>query len=97
MGPSSVDEDENNLKTFTEALWAKAYRVVSAVNRRECIETALNEMPDMIIIDAFVSEKNDIVKTLKFTKWLENVYFVFVADKRWRQNIAADKPEENIT
>jgi PAS domain S-box-containing protein len=90
-----VDEDENNLKTLTEALEAKGYCVVCAANGRECIETALNEMPDMIVVDAFVSEKNDIVKTLKFTKGLENVYFVFVAGNKGRQNIAADKPEKN--
>jgi hypothetical protein len=32
----------------------------------------------MIIVDALISDRHDIVKTLRFEKGLENVYFVLM-------------------
>lgn len=76
-----VDEDETAVKTLSDVLTAKGYNVVGACNGQECIEKAVTEKPDMIILDAIISDQHDIVKTLRFEKGLENVYFVFVAGK----------------
>lgn len=77
-----VDEDESAVKTMTDVLEAKGYSVVGSCNGIDCIEKAVLERPNMIIIDAAFSEKHDIVKTLRFEKGLENIYFVFVANKK---------------
>ena len=36
--------------------------------------------PDLIILDSINSDKYDAVKTLRFEKGLENVYFCVVAE-----------------
>lgn len=77
-----VDEDESAVKTMTDVLEAKGYSVVGSCNGTDCIEKAVLERPNMIIIDAAFSERHDIVKTLRFEKGLENIYFVFVANKK---------------
>jgi len=73
-----VDEDEAAVNTLSGALEAKGYTVVGACNGKECIDKAVSAKPDMIIIDAVFSDKYDIIKTLRFEKGLENVYFVFM-------------------
>jgi PAS domain S-box-containing protein len=73
-----VDEDETTVKTISEALAAKGYNVVSVCNGSECIDKAKAEKPDMIIMDAVILERNDIVKTLRFEKGLEKVLFILM-------------------
>jgi CheY-like chemotaxis protein len=73
-----VDEDESIVSTLTDVLKAKGYSVAGICDGSECIEKAKSEKPDMIIIDALVSERHGIVKTLRFEKDLENLYFVLL-------------------
>lgn len=73
-----VDEDETTIKTLSEALAIKGYNVVSACNGSECIVRAKTEMPDVIIMDSIISDYDNIVKTLKFEKGLENVLFILL-------------------
>ncbi len=73
-----VDEDAAAVNTLSEVLEAKGYTVVGACNGTECIDKAVSAKPDMIIIDAVFSDKHNIIKTLRFEKGLENVYFVFM-------------------
>lgn len=73
-----VDEDESTAKTLREVLETKGYSVVSACNGKECVEKALAEKPDMIIIDTLLPDTHDIVRTLRFKKGFENIYFLFV-------------------
>jgi PAS domain S-box-containing protein len=73
-----VDEDETTVKTISESLAAKGYNVVSVCNGSECIDKAKAEKPDMIIMDAVILERNDIVKTLRFEKGLEKVLFILM-------------------
>ncbi|MEE8185362.1 MAG: response regulator, partial [Thermodesulfobacteriota bacterium] len=73
-----VDEDESTVKTLAEVLEAKGYTVAGAFDGKGCIEKAKSEKPDMIIVDAFISDRHDIIKTLRFEKGLENVYFVLM-------------------
>jgi CheY-like chemotaxis protein len=74
-----VDEDVSAIKTLTEVLEAKGYSVVEALSGPECIQKALQEQPDMIIVDSVMSQQNDLVKTLRFEKGMENVFFVLLA------------------
>ena len=74
-----VDSDVSAIETLTEVLQAKGYRVLEAFSGPECIQKALQEKPDMIIVDSAISQQHDLVKTLRFEKELENVLFVLLA------------------
>ncbi|MEO5358479.1 MAG: response regulator [Nitrospirae bacterium YQR-1] len=82
-----VDEDESNVKTLADALQTKGYAVVSATDGLESIEKARAEKPDIIIVDAMLSERDQLVKTLRFEKGLENVYFIYLYGQGKRQGM----------
>ncbi|MCI0397554.1 MAG: PAS domain S-box protein [Chloroflexi bacterium] len=71
-----VDANASTVRTLTEALQAKGYQVVGASTGEEAVQTALSSRPDMIILNAVLSQQGDIVKTLRFEKGLENVLFL---------------------
>jgi len=73
-----VDENESTATTLREVLETKGYNVVSACNGKECVEKAISEKPDMIIIDTLIPDTRNIVRTLRFEKGLEKIYFLFV-------------------
>ncbi|MBD2205111.1 PAS domain S-box protein [Calothrix sp. FACHB-1219] len=75
-----VDRNASTLKTISDVLQTQGYNVIEASNPQECINKALSVKPDMIIIDALVSQEADLVKTLKFEKELENVLFIMLSD-----------------
>ncbi|MBF0459018.1 MAG: response regulator [Nitrospirae bacterium] len=76
-----VDENESNVQTLTDVLLAKGYSVVSATDGTGSIEKARAEKPDIIIVDAMLSERDELVKTLRFEKEFENVYFIYLYGK----------------
>ncbi|QWR78406.1 response regulator [Candidatus Magnetomonas plexicatena] len=82
-----VDEDESNVKSLSDVLKAKGYTVVSATDGPDSIEKAKAERPDIIIVDALLSERDQLVKTLRFEKGLENVYFIYLYGQ---QNLKKD-------
>jgi PAS domain S-box-containing protein len=73
-----VDEDESLVKTLSDTLRMRGYHAVGMCSGRECIEKALAERPDMIIIDGMFSECREIMRTLKFEKNMRNIYFVII-------------------
>lgn len=75
-----IDENVSTVKTLKDVLEAKGYTVAEAYNGEDGIEKARSITPDMIIVDAILSERHDIVKTLRFEKGLENVFFVLLAE-----------------
>jgi K+-sensing histidine kinase KdpD/CheY-like chemotaxis protein len=70
-----VDQDEAAVNSLTDVLTTKGY-VVMESNESELVENAIANQPDIIIINSILSGKNDIVKSLRFEKGLENVVFV---------------------
>ncbi len=70
-----VDEDSGAVSTLTDVLTTKGYEVMEA-NENELLEQAVKNLPDIIIISSGLSGKQDIVKTLRFEKGLENVLFL---------------------
>ena len=70
-----VDEDSSTVKTLAEVLQARGYTVVAA-NGPEMVAKAVAEQPDIIILNSVLSDKQEIVKTLRFEKGLENVLFL---------------------
>lgn len=77
-----VDEDESTLKTLVEVLDAKGYTVISTNGCEEFIKKVKAEKPDMVIIDALLSERYNLVKTLRFEKGLENVIFLLLGEAK---------------
>ncbi|OUL28743.1 PAS domain S-box protein [Nostoc sp. 106C] len=76
-----VDKNASTLKTISDVLQTQGYSVIEASNPQECINKALSAKPDMIIIDSIFSQEADLVKTLRFEKELENVFFIMLSDR----------------
>jgi DNA-binding response OmpR family regulator len=70
-----VDEDQTTVKTLTDVLTARGYQVAEA-NGAELVEKAVAVQPDIIILSTLLSERHDVVRSLRFEKGLENVVFV---------------------
>jgi signal transduction histidine kinase/CheY-like chemotaxis protein len=70
-----VDEDEATLKTLTDVLTARGYSV-SEANGAELVEKAVALQPDIIILNAVLSQQHEAVQSLRFERGLENVVFV---------------------
>lgn len=84
-GPSKrmimvVDENETIVQALSEMLDSRGYRVTAACSGPECLEKAVTDPPDMVIIDYSLSQRHEIVKTLRFEKGLENIYFIFISE-----------------
>ncbi|MEO5905930.1 MAG: GAF domain-containing protein, partial [Saprospiraceae bacterium] len=70
-----VDENSGTVNTLAEVLKTKGY-VVTESNENELVEKAIAQQPDIIFINSVLSKNQDIVKTLRFEKGLENVLFL---------------------
>jgi PAS domain S-box-containing protein len=71
-----VDEDQATAKTLIDALQSQGYTVTAAYNGEEGIAKAVSEQPDMVITRSALSEKHNLVKTLRFEKNLEKIFFL---------------------
>ena len=70
-----VDEDSVTVRVLTDVLEAKGYQVVES-DGKELMEKAVSMQPDIIILNSVISDKSEIVKSLRFEKGLENVLFL---------------------
>ncbi|MBI5653796.1 MAG: response regulator [Chloroflexi bacterium] len=71
-----VDEDAATVKTLADALQSQGYTVTAAYTGNEGIERAVAEQPDLVIARSVLSEKHNLVKTLRFDKNLEKIFFL---------------------
>jgi GAF domain-containing protein/CheY-like chemotaxis protein len=69
-----VDEDTAAVRSLTDVLQTKGYQVVES-DGKELVKNAIETQPDIIILNSIYSGKQEIVKTLRFEKGLENVLF----------------------
>jgi DNA-binding response OmpR family regulator len=70
-----VDEDTTAVRSLTDVLQAKGYLVVES-DGKEMVEKAISTQPDIIILNSILSDKHEIVQSLRFEKGLENVLFL---------------------
>ena len=70
-----VDEDSGTINSLIEVLTTKGYEVTES-NEKELLQKAVANLPDIIILNSLLSGNEEIVKTLRFEKGLENVLFV---------------------
>ncbi len=68
-----VNRDASTSKTLTEVLLSKGYVVAEASTGQEGLDKASSLKPDMMIVEAALSEEHNIVSTLRFEKGLENI------------------------
>jgi len=68
-----VDDELPAVQALSDVLQAKGYSVVKAVDETGLLEKATASKPDMIIVGAVFAKNNDIVKTLRERKELEEV------------------------
>ena len=71
-----VDEDASVVETLAEALRAQGHHVIAATSDADGIDKAVSHPPDFIVVRSLLSKKNDLIKTLRFEKGLENVHFL---------------------
>lgn len=62
-----VDDEPSTLKLFANKFRREGYDVVTAIDGRSAIETAVKEKPDLILLDIVLPDMNGfrICKTLK--------------------------------
>lgn len=77
-----VDENVSTAKILAQVLQTKGYIVSEAYNGEECIQKARTVRPDLIIAGSEFATQQDWVKTLRFEKGLENVFFILLADSK---------------
>ena len=70
-----VDEDASTAKTLAEVLQTRGYNVVES-NGTELIKKAIESKPDIIILNSVLSKDQEMIKTIRFEKGLENVLFM---------------------
>ncbi len=70
-----VDEDTSTARVLADVLQARGYQVVES-NGSELVSKAVSSKPDIIILNSLLSNQQDVVKSLRFEKGLENVLFL---------------------
>jgi len=70
-----IDEDASAVKMLSDVLQARGYSVTEA-SGPELAAKAVAIQPDIIMLSAILSEKQEIVQLLRFEKGLENVLFL---------------------
>ena len=70
-----VDEDASTIRVLTGVLEERGYHVVES-NGAELVSRAVSCRPDIIILNSLVSSQQEVVRSLRFEKGLENVLFL---------------------
>lgn len=70
-----VDEDASAVRTLTEVLETGGYHVFEA-SAEELVASAVSSKPDIIILNSMLSSRNEVVRSIRFEKGLENVLFL---------------------
>lgn len=69
-----VDEDASAVKTLTDVLSARGYKVVEATSDN-LLQTASESRPDIIMLNSIYNGDKNFIKDLKVQKGMENVMF----------------------
>ncbi|MEY4767923.1 MAG: hypothetical protein RL637_562 [Pseudomonadota bacterium] len=73
-----VDENNSAITDLVNVLTSRGYTVDNVSTGKECIEKALIQKPDMIVIDALLSQESDVVNILRFEKGMDHVLFILL-------------------
>jgi GAF domain-containing protein/DNA-binding response OmpR family regulator len=70
-----VDEDSTAVRSLSDVLEAKGYNVVES-DGTHIVQQAINTQPDIIILNSVKTGRQELMKTIRFEKGLENVLFL---------------------
>ena len=70
-----VDENASTVRTLAEVLQTRGYNVVES-DGVELLQKAIDSKPDIIILNSVLSKDQELIRTLRFEKGLENVLFM---------------------
>ena len=70
-----IDENQSTVATMAAVLSAKGFEVVEA-GGANLLEVARESMPDVIILNAALNEREQVMRTLRFEKGLESVVII---------------------
>lgn len=73
-----VDENQTAINVLIQVLEAQGYHVETVNHGDACMEKILDYQPDTIIIDRALSEKYNIINSLRFDKKLEHINFIIL-------------------
>ena len=92
-----VDDNLTHLSLIQTLLQDRGYLVVTAADGEEAIELAINQKPNLIILDVKmpVMEGDEAAMHLKSREETKDIPIVFVTGLRTEKEIREDK-EENI-
>jgi CheY-like chemotaxis protein len=71
-----VDENQVAVNILTQVLEAQGYHVAAVNHGDVCLEKILDYQPDTVIIDKTLSEKYNIINSLRSGKKLEHINFI---------------------
>jgi DNA-binding response OmpR family regulator len=71
-----IDEDAQTVETLSAALRVQGFQVTAVSNGHDGVRAAVESHPDMIIVNAGLSEQHNLVQTIRFDKGLHNVLFL---------------------
>ncbi|MDA8082157.1 MAG: response regulator [Nitrospiraceae bacterium] len=74
-----IDEDVATVKTLSDVLDAKGFQITGAFTGEDGIDKAIETKPDMVIVDSGLSERHNIVSTLRFERGMEHVLFIVMS------------------
>jgi len=77
-----VDENVSEARSLAEVLKARGYSVTEALTGEEFRNKAMAVKPDLIIADADVWQKSEILQALRFEKDLENTFFLMLGENK---------------
>ncbi|AGW13923.1 hypothetical protein DGI_2163 [Megalodesulfovibrio gigas DSM 1382 = ATCC 19364] len=77
-----VDESAAKVQAFSQVLTTQGYTVIEAMNVEACCRLAEQEKPVIIVVNALLARRHDLVKTLRFEKGLEGIYFILIGEAR---------------
>jgi DNA-binding response OmpR family regulator len=75
-----VVRNRSTLKTLSDALVFQGYNVIEASDLLECLDLVRAIELDLIIIEEALSQEQELVKSLRLTKGLENVSIIVLGD-----------------
>ncbi|GAB7080462.1 ATP-binding protein [Megalodesulfovibrio paquesii] len=75
-----VDESPAKVQAFTQVLSGQGCTVLEAMDLEACVRLAVEERPVIVIVNALFARRHDLVRTLRFGKKLEGIYFILIGE-----------------
>lgn len=72
------DEKESVSQFLIRVLKERGFEVIEVSDSQNGIDRAIQENPDLVILDSFISNRKSLVRSLRLRKEMENVLFILL-------------------